>query len=67
MIKEVECPFCLFLKIFLVGGVGAIFGAWLGFEVGKEQQDLIWPSFAGAMAALLFARGWIFRGKTKNE
>lgn len=54
------CTFCRFLRVVLIGCIGALAGAWLAPRLGFDQQELIMPATLGALAALAFG-AWVFR------
>lgn len=47
-----HCTLCRFLRVLLLGGAGALAGAWLGPKLGAPANALIMPATLGALAAL---------------
>jgi len=62
MSNKASCQVCLFLRILLIGSIGALVGIYLSFlpaDLNPHGTTLIWPAVAGALAALLLARRWL--------
>ena len=59
MNESKPCPICMFFRVVLIGGLGALLGAFLGRESGGPDTDLVYPAIAGAFAALLIGRRWL--------
>lgn len=59
MNKKPACQFCLFLRILLIGCLGALVGVYLSMETGTDTNAYTWPAAIGALAALLLGRRWL--------
>lgn len=47
-----SCTLCRFVRVLLLGAVGALTGAWLAPSLGYSPKDLIMPATLGVLVAL---------------
>ena len=59
MTADRPCLLCLFLRVLLIGGLGALIGAFLAREASNGETELVYPAIVGAFAALLIGRRWL--------
>jgi hypothetical protein len=46
------CPTCRLFRVFLLGGGGALLGAWLAPRFGYGSDELLMPAVVGVLVAL---------------